>query len=628
MPLTPEQHGASPLLQLEMEIMQKRIYFGSTKSSLSVNRHPAATSSSSQSLYGDQQHHQQQQYLAQMGRYLETASDKESIYLFESVSTSSRLLDRLEMGSIYSSNEDDVLNGKILEKLHLPPTATSNTTSRSNSLTRLSRSDSSHSRKQLEVNLRSVSQAHKVLRMSNASIDSLHADLLAASTTLSLPENGHIYEESDEEHGQNATDDEGSDNEFTFNNSSSETLEIDAHPRSADDILYLPKTKSRPVFSHGHSESISHIPSSTPQDRPLLRSKSTTNAVRGIPLQAQRRIISENNTNSSPILQHRFMELGVPNGTFTPSSSTTSIPTVASPSPSKNSLASFIGDKSNDKLTPESRTNLALQLRNMGKHREASYQLQIAANNPNNYPRAMFLYAMALKEGHGVKQNDRHCLKWLCRCIIYEIFGDELDKIFERSADDIVKSIIILDSSNSYDPVDSYKYYKLLPSAQFQRIVHLSTNIKLTSPALTSSTVESAIKSTPAQSFNGSFNDISSSPNSLQSDTSFLPNSPIGTVVLGNCFHELGNALLTGNGLMKKDEIHGIKMISRAGSMGHVDSMLQLGDIWCHKSKHHKKDLYLASAWLRLGELFGAKTIGNSWIYKEKYLKEKSSSLH
>ena len=38
----------------------------------------------------------------------------------------------------------------------------------------------------------------------------------------------------------------------------------------------------------------------------------------------------------------------------------------------------------------ESRTNYAMELRGLGNHREASYQLQIAANEPYNYPRAMF----------------------------------------------------------------------------------------------------------------------------------------------------------------------------------------------------------------------------------------------
>ncbi|KAG7196234.1 uncharacterized protein KQ657_000247 [Scheffersomyces spartinae] len=607
MPLSPEQHGGSPLLQLEKEIMQKRINFnGPTKSSLSVNRYPSingepgSTNNTNNNSNNGLLPFQQHQYLTQVGRYLENASDKESIYLFESVSTNSRLLDRLEMASIYSSNEDEAL-----KKLHLPPTTTSsNNVSRSNSSSRLSRTESG---KLLEVNLRSVSQAHKILRMSNASIDSLHADLLA-----SIAESDHIYEEDSDDDSRlqqdSHSDDDDDDNEFTFNNSSAETLEIDR--KQQNDILYLPKIKPQTYgdshshghgYGHGHSESISHIPSRVPPDRSLTRSKSTTNAVRGIPLQAQRRIISENDSSPSTLLQHQFMEL---RPSFNPSMSSTSVLTVPISHMSESTTSSL--RSSNDKLSAQSRTNLALQLRNMGKYREASYQLQIAANSPNNYPRAMFLYAMALKEGLGVKQNDRQCLKWLCRCIIYESFGlelldHEIEKICDRTCDDIVKFIIKLDVSNSYDPIDLIKYYKLLPAAQFQRIIQLSTNINISS-----STIDINLNETHSNSSGGE-----------------ISGSRIGSVVLGSCFHELGNALLTGNGLMKKDEVHGIKMISRAASMGNVDSMLQLGELWCRKSKHHKKDLYLASAWLRLSELFGSKSIGNSWIYKDKYLKDK-----
>ncbi|EGW30851.1 uncharacterized protein SPAPADRAFT_62753 [Spathaspora passalidarum NRRL Y-27907] len=85
-------------------------------------------------------------------------------------------------------------------------------------------------------------------------------------------------------------------------------------------------------------------------------------------------------------------------------------------------------------------------------------------------------------------------------------------------------------------------------------------------------------------------------------------------------YHELGNFLINGWGLDHRDELVGIACLSKAGSMGNIDSMTQLGDIWCNKTKYHKKDLCKAAAWLRLSEIFGITTIGNSWIYKEKYM--------
>ena len=77
-------------------------------------------------------------------------------------------------------------------------------------------------------------------------------------------------------------------------------------------------------------------------------------------------------------------------------------------------------------------------------------------------------------------------------------------------------------------------------------------------------------------------------------------------------------------GLENRDEINGIKCISKAGSLGYVNSMVELGEIWCSKSKYHKKDPHKAAAWLRLGEIFGVKSMGNSWIYKDKYMITKS----
>ena len=54
----------------------------------------------------------------------------------------------------------------------------------------------------------------------------------------------------------------------------------------------------------------------------------------------------------------------------------------------------------------------------MGRDREGLYQLQIAANAPFFYPRAMYLYAIALHLGQGVKQNDSGAAKWLCKLIL------------------------------------------------------------------------------------------------------------------------------------------------------------------------------------------------------------------
>lgn len=262
---------------------------------------------------------------------------------------------------------------------------------------------------------------------------------------------------------------------------------------------------------------------------------------------------------------------------------------IDSPTSSLKSNNSFSAASSpnpqNSDLTPESRTKLATQLRSMGNHREASYQLQICANIPYNYPKAMFLYAMALKFGQGVKKNDRQSLKWLAKTILVSnmmesnpnaasspssYLNNYINKINELQPEELI-FLVNKATNDNYDPNKFFDYYSSLPEAQQSKILHNKhANIAL------------------------------------------------------NAYHELGNALVHAWGLNKPDEAIGIAFLSKAGSSGHVDSMVQLGEIWCSKSKHHKKDHYQAAAWLRLSELFGAKSIGNSWIYKDKYMPKKA----
>ena len=232
----------------------------------------------------------------------------------------------------------------------------------------------------------------------------------------------------------------------------------------------------------------------------------------------------------------------------------------------------------------ESRTNYAMELRGLGNHREASYQLQIAANEPYNYPRAMFLYAMALKFGQGVKQNYRHSIKWLTKCILLSSLhitlaniSVVLEKLNALTIEDLIKLIMknltnTVDKDphkNGQDPLILYPIFKALTKNQIAKVINIS-KIK-------------------------------------------------GDVVAAS-YHELGNYLINGWGVTNKDETNGINCLSKAGSMGYIDSMVQLGEIWCSKTKNRKKDLTKAAGWLRLSEIFGVKSIGNSWIYKEKYM--------
>lgn len=235
-------------------------------------------------------------------------------------------------------------------------------------------------------------------------------------------------------------------------------------------------------------------------------------------------------------------------------------------------------------MTPEARTKLALQFRNIGKHREALYQLQIAALPPNNFPKAMFLYAMALRFGLGVKQNDRLCIKWLGKCILMfsqpKALADIVDKLNALQPEELVKLIVkklAYDTqkdpvNNGSDPYQLFDQMSRLSKTDILKIANTSKN---------------------------------------QSD------------ILAVAYFELANAVLNGWGLNHKEEAQGIKLLLKSAAMGYVQAMMQLGEIWTTKSKTRKKDLNKAAVWLRLLELFGAKSMGNSWIYKSKYMKRK-----
>lgn len=197
----------------------------------------------------------------------------------------------------------------------------------------------------------------------------------------------------------------------------------------------------------------------------------------------------------------------------------------------------------------------------------------------------MYLYSMALRFGNGVKQNDRHAVKWLCKCVItyptYSHSSDHLSKMVERlnvlSPDDLIKLILnqlkttVQDDAlhNGEDPFFVYEKFRALSKPQISKMSTATKN---------------------------------------QTD------------ILAQAYHELGQTLINGWGLTSKDEENGIKLLSKAGALGNTSSMIELGEIWNTKTKYHKKDHSKAAAWLRSSEIFGVSSIGNSWIYKDKYM--------
>lgn len=230
-------------------------------------------------------------------------------------------------------------------------------------------------------------------------------------------------------------------------------------------------------------------------------------------------------------------------------------------------------------------TNLkkAVALRLEGNHREASYQLQLLANIPINYPKAMYLYSQALHQGQGVKLNQSQSVRWLCRCILvcYTLevslpkdvteLTNYISNLSTIEPDKLVAIISRNISDERNDPFALFEHFKTFTQTVLNKI----------------------------QSLNTKDNNI-----------------------LGCAYFSLANRLLHGQGV-GKDEETARQFFAKSASLGFSEAMVLLGELWCGKTKSFKKDLNLAAAWLRLGELFGKQDIGNSWIYKDKYLEKK-----
>lgn len=237
-------------------------------------------------------------------------------------------------------------------------------------------------------------------------------------------------------------------------------------------------------------------------------------------------------------------------------------------------------DSSFDKLVKQ-----ALQAKAQGNFRESSYQLQTLANTPNNYPRAMYLYGKALKLGQGVKLNESHAVKWFSRCILVSYIVETVTidstsmnnyatKLSELDPQECVKMVQKNIESEDIDPINLFAKFSQLPQLVMNKLIQ---------------------------------------------------NNSKDNNAVGGAYYQLGECILQGLGTLNKDEITGRMFLTKAASCGSSEAMVKLGELWTAKSKHFKKDLHQAAAWLRLGEHFGIKIIGNSWIYKEKYtLKGKS----
>jgi TPR repeat protein len=95
----------------------------------------------------------------------------------------------------------------------------------------------------------------------------------------------------------------------------------------------------------------------------------------------------------------------------------------------------------------------------------------------------------------------------------------------------------------------------------------------------------------------------------------------------GLAFYELGMSYLHSWGI-EKDEAMALKSFEMAAELDDVDGLCEAAALYMHSGKGRKKDLMRAAAlYRRAGEL-GASMVGQSWIYKDKYMKEHKDKKH
>ncbi|KAF8004164.1 hypothetical protein HF325_001612 [Metschnikowia pulcherrima] len=241
-------------------------------------------------------------------------------------------------------------------------------------------------------------------------------------------------------------------------------------------------------------------------------------------------------------------------------------PFLAETGSSSESLMSIMNVSSNFDASVETSLKRALAIRAQGNHREASYQLQIIANAPCNYPRAMLLAS-----------------KWLCRCILTSHIAEKsppssqsfisyISKLASLLPEMLLEMVKMNLGSGNYDPFTLIDYFQAQKQTTKAKLITLN-----------------------------------------DSDKNYV----------ATAYFLLAQSLIKGQGVKLKDEVTARLFLGKSASLGYGESMALLGELWCSKTKHFKKDYHIASAWLRMGEDLGKLDIGNSWIYKSKYMEQK-----
>jgi TPR repeat protein len=102
-------------------------------------------------------------------------------------------------------------------------------------------------------------------------------------------------------------------------------------------------------------------------------------------------------------------------------------------------------------------------------------------------------------------------------------------------------------------------------------------------------------------------------------DTSIDENKKLKKAHVALALYELGMSYLHSWGI-EKDETMALKAFELAGELGDRDALCEAAALYMHNGPKRKKDLMKAARLYREADTLGANMIGESWIYKDKYM--------
>lgn len=242
-------------------------------------------------------------------------------------------------------------------------------------------------------------------------------------------------------------------------------------------------------------------------------------------------------------------------------------PASADPSLSPSlSDASSASDKRFNEMTNEEHVSVGIEMHEKGQVREASYHWQYAAQHGDLT--GMLLYGLALRHGWGVRQNATEAVKWL------------------QKAMEISMQLYNIESS---------------PDSQ--------SNTNTTTTKTTTTTTNKEDRDSKVRQ---------STLSLMQGET--ISKTKRAQIALA--LYELGMSYLHSWGT-EKNETLALRSFEMAGNLGDTDALCEAAAMYMHSGPGRKKDMFMAASLYRRAGDLGASMVGNSWIYKSKYMEDK-----